>query len=278
MKSSIGQQLRALGREELPAKIEVCGSNYALERIFKHDFFAVTARYMLSEPSDNLQTAPPNRVVLKLGRKADFLGLPLQWLGETLCRHEIHILSKLKGISQTPKFLCPYGKIGLIYEYIEGRSLDEKPVLADDFFDKLLTLLEQIHSRNIAYIDMNKRGNILLGNDGRPYIIDFQISWSFQSSGPFKAISQYIMNLCQNEDVYHLNKHKRRLARHLLDLQQIRESKEISGYVAAHRKLTRPLTRLRRRLLHRLYNAGRLIKDDVDSANPESNPERWAKY
>ena len=278
MKTSIGQQLHALGREKLPANIAINGSDYALERTFKHDFFAVTALYKLTQPSDNSPTAPPGRVVLKMGRKADFIGLPLLWLGEILCRHEINILSRLKGVSQTPNFLCPFGTVGLVYEYIEGCSLDEKPVLADDFFDQLQILLQKIHSCNIAYIDMNKRGNILLGKDGRPYIIDFQISWSFQTSGPFKAIGQYLMNLCQHEDIYHLNKHKRRLARHLLDPEQIRQSKEISGYINAHRKISRPLTRLRRRFLNSLYSAGRLIKDDVNVANPESNPKRWAKF
>ena len=58
----------ALGRNSPPETIRVCGAEYRFARVFKHDFFACTALY----------EGPAGKVVLKLGRQADILGLPVQ--------------------------------------------------------------------------------------------------------------------------------------------------------------------------------------------------------
>jgi len=287
MKTTIGQQLRALGRYRLPERIKVAGGEFTLKKVFKHDFFAVTALYINTDVtalyantdrSDNLSCRTPQRVVLKLARRGDFLGVPLRWLGRAVCRNEIAVLTRLQGIEGIPRLLGGFSDTGLIYEYIEGCSLDEKPDLPDDFFENLMILLKRIHARQIAYVDMNKRGNILINKIGRPCMIDFQISQYIDwPVWPLNGLGRRILDVLHKADFYHLAKHKRRLQRHLMTPEQLRGSRQVDRWIAVHRILSGPLTWLRRNALHFLHRKGQLINDDLSGASPENNPNRWAK-
>jgi len=278
MNSGITHQLQAWGRYQWPHQIKITGHSYQLSKVLKHDFFAFTALYELLDSALQSNDKPPAKIVLKLARRSDFLGMPLGWLGRLITEHEISILTRLDHIQQVPRFLARYGDTGFTYEYIEGQSLDENPPLSDEFFDRLEEILRKIHNCRIAYIDLNKRGNILLGYDNSPYIIDFQISYYFPSLPfPLRHISNFILKGFQKEDFYHLLKHKRRYASHLMKEEQIDASRRKSRWIMAHRKATRPLTRLRRKILHFLFRTDRLILDDITAQSPESDPARWQK-
>jgi hypothetical protein len=278
MRTTIGQQLRALGRYRLPERIEVAGSDFAMERVFKHDFFAVTALYNHTGRSDNPGSRVPQRVVLKMARQGDLLGVPLRWLGQTICRNEIAVLTRLQGIEGVPRLLGGFSDVGLIYEYIEGYSLDERPELPDDFFENLMALLKRIHSREIAYVDMNKRGNILINKNSQPCMIDFQISQYIDwPVWPLNRLGRYILGVLHKADFYHLAKHKRRLQRHLMSPEQLYNSRRVDGWITIHRTLSGPLTKFRRTVLHLLHRKGQLINDDLSGVSPENDPKRWAK-
>jgi hypothetical protein len=276
MSNKIGHQLRACGRYPLPEKITVAGLTFEQVCIFKHDFFAATALYERAKGSDN--SVVPQKMVLKVGRHADLLGIPLAWLGELLCCHEWRILTLVQGMPGIPKLSGRHGKTGFVYEYIEGCSLDERPKLPDDFFDQLESLLEQIHARRIAYVDMNKRGNILLGRNGTACLIDFQISFHIpRRLFGSQFLADCLLNHLRKEDLYHLGKHKRRLRGDLMTAEQIAASRRISGVIALHRTVTRPLTGLRRAVLKYLFRTGRLAPPDPLHYSPETDPARWSK-
>ncbi len=271
MKDRIGQSLKACGSTGLPPSLIHQNREYHLQQVFKHDFFAATALYATTDG----QSGSP-RLVLKISRSSEFLGLPLDWLGRWLCEHEHRILTRLQGICGIPQLAARWRRNGLIYLFIEGDSLDQKPALPDDFFDRLNALVQRIHQRNIVYLDMNKRGNILLGEDGNPYLIDYQISFEIPTDipivGPFVAGIQSIL---EKEDFYHIFKHKRHFRRDLMTPEQVVSSKRVSFWVSLHRLATRPLTRLRRAVLHWLARKDYLDTNDVQLATPENDPGRW---
>ena len=284
----VGYQLRACGRRNLPVSISVAGKVYHQEKVFKHDFFAATGLYSSNgvvamdrgESSREADPGPavPKKVVLKMARQSDFLGLPLGWLGGLIRDHEQGILARLQGLAGVPRLVASYGRWGLIYEYIKGQSLDAKPDLPDDYFDRLVDLLGKIHQRGIAYVDMNKRGNLLLGADQRPYLIDYQIAWFGNWSWwPIHRLSHSMLAVMQREDLYHLFKHKRRLRQDLMSEIQIRDSRRASHWIVAHRMMTRPLIRRRRELLAYLYRKGKLVMEDVTETFSETDPRRWEK-
>jgi len=277
MKAGIGYQLKAWGRHELPRSLRLNQMDYRFIRVFKHDFFAATLLFKKSYNKTRIKEAP-HQIVLKLGRRADFLGIPFGWLGRALIGHEISILRYLQQIPAVPQLLGGYGKWGLIYEYIPGKSLDQRPIIPNEFFDRLEKLIKQIHQCRIAYVDMNKQGNILLGEDGLPRMIDFQIAWHIPHRVlGCKRIAHFILDLLQQEDRYHFYKHKRRLRRDLMDDKELEKSRRISGWIALHRAGTRPLTKLRRRILGYLFKRGHLMTNESVPHSSETDPTRWMK-
>jgi len=279
MSKAIGYQLRALGRTPMPAVLEgPNGCGYRLVRTFKHDFFAGTGLYAPNASGGPGGGGGTARLVLKIGRRADLLGIPLAWLGEALVRHEVSVLRRLQGLPGVPELLGPWRRQGLLYRYIEGDDLDQRPRLPDDFFDRLDELVAGIHARQIAYVDLNKRGNILLGADGRPHLLDFQIALYLPDAvWPLGRLLGGLRRLLQREDRYHLAKHKRQLRPDLMTEAQRRQARRISPWIALHRMCTRPLTLLRRRVLALLHRRGQLALDEGPSQSAETDPRRWHK-
>ena len=253
----------ACGRVELPQRINCKGKQWQLETVFKHDFFACTGRYLCDQTQEHL--------VLKISRLQSFLGIPCAWFGHFLRNREIRILKQLEDIDQFPNIIKLYGRNGVIYNYIEGKTLDEKPSVPDDFFDQLRILLEAIHQRNICYMDLNKRGNIIVGKDGRPYVIDFQISVFL----PAKWCG-WLRKAFQKEDFYHLLKHKRKFRPDLLTEQEHILAKRPSFLIRLHRIIAYPFQKLRRLILRLMYRKNILHYNPTSNRSPENNPSRFS--
>ena len=257
MLKSLGYQLYACGRNGLPGQIIFENNKYRLCEIFKHDFFAATALYEFDSRAQATEIPNQTRIILKLSRQQHFLGLPLAWLGRLLCSHEVSILRQLSHLRGIPRFLSHYGGTGFIYEYIEGCSLDKEKKLPNDFFDKLLELLRKVHRRDIVYLDMDKRSNILLGSDRQPHLVDFQISLHIgEHLLIWRRLSGYLRDALQRADIYHLFKHKRRLCPQFLRPEEQALSRRISGLIWLHRLAATPLRNLRRNLLKFLDTKG----------------------
>ena len=129
--------LLALGSEPVPGTIELGGRIHRLALIFKHDFFAYTALYQ-SEPGPPGASAV-ERVVLKVGRKASFCGLPLSWIGRWNAYHESAVFREVDDLEIVPRFTGRWGKHGITHEYIEGHPLQRGERVPDDFFARLAT-------------------------------------------------------------------------------------------------------------------------------------------
>jgi len=235
--------IRAMGAADPPEQILVQGQVHTRLLVFKHDFFAATALY----------EGPLGKVVLKLGRRESFLGLPLAWIGRVLIGHEARLYEHLDGIPGVPRFLGHWQNYGLMHEYVEGHQLARGEWVGDEFFPQLSALIGQVHQRHTAYVDLEKRENILVGDDGRPYLIDFQISWHVPSSWRgHRFPARFVLKVLQDADRYHLRKHHRRTRPDQLTDEQIEAGRRPPFYIAWHRVLTRPFTRIRRRALRRI--------------------------
>lgn len=254
----------ACGQSGLPQAIYYNGQKWALETVFKHDFFACTGRYRSAQ-----STA---KIVLKISRLQSFFGIPCAWLGQFLRNHELNILRHLADIEEVPHIIRPFGHNGFLYHFIEGRSLDEKPTVPDDFFTRLQTLLDAIHKRDICYMDLNKRGNILLGKDGRPHLIDFQISLHLPGRW-----CRFVRTAFQQEDDYHLLKHYRKFRPDLLTPDQTQRSRQPSGLIRLHRTLAHPYRQMRRAVFRFLYKSRILNPDAGRHRSPENDPNRFLR-
>ena len=86
----------------------------------------------------------------------------------------MRIYRRLGDLPNVPEMLGLVGETGFLHAFVEGRPLEKGKPVPDGFFAELEALLREVHKRGIAYVDTNKPQNILLGDDGRPHLIDFQ--------------------------------------------------------------------------------------------------------
>ncbi len=235
--------LTALGRGSLPETIEVDGRPYTRRKIFKNDFFAVTAMY----------EGEAGKVLLKVGRQAGFLLVPLGWLGRLLAARERAALQRLQDVDGVPRLIGRWGKTGIIREYIEGHPLSRGERVPDDFHPRLRNLIERIHQHGMAYVDLEKPENVLVGDDGKPHLFDFQISWNIPARWggelwPARRLRRWL----QEGDRYHLLKLQRRTRPDQLSQEAAAASRKRPWYLRSYGIMTRPITRLRRRVLSRV--------------------------
>lgn len=237
------QWLRALGDAELPALIFVGGRSYRHLRTFKHDFFAATGLY----------EGPAGRVVLKIGRQAPALGFPLGLVGSFLSRHEADMLRLAESVGGVPRLVGRWGGTGVVRGFIEGRPLARTDAPNDEFFPNLERMVRAFHALGAAVVDLEKPENVLLGEDGRPYLIDFQIAWYLPANrGGATWAARWFLRVLQEADRYHLLKHWRRLRPDQLGAEEYARSARAPFWIRWHRAVFGPLTRLRREILVRL--------------------------
>lgn len=237
---------RALGRAEPPGVISLGGSRYELTHLYKHDSWAATARYS-GEAGD---------VVCKFNRVQPILGLPMRWLGRRLAQREAAFLRRLTGVAGVPA-ACP-----AVYEddkrcdhavahaFVPGEPLGPHHDVDDHFFPRLRALLAAVHYRGMAYVDLHKRENILVSEQGEPYLIDFQVCFGVWSKRWARTcVGKQVLRALQEADCYHLAKH---VTQHRPDQWEVLAS--LNGgqrpwWINAHRVIAVPLRQLRRRLL-----------------------------
>ncbi len=182
-----------------PSSFTFDGVQYNYERILKDDFFSVNVLYRAESGAAK---------VLKIGDFRFIGGFLLRPFAALMNRHELKLYKKLGDIPGIPGAGPSYGWRGFFHEYVEGQTintLDDHPI-KPEFFDELHAMMRAIHAKNVIYLDSNKRGNIILGTDGRPHLIDFQISINF---GWVRPSSAWLFNILVSEDIYHVYKHRR---------------------------------------------------------------------
>jgi hypothetical protein len=286
----------ACGAGGLPPEIVCLGARYALEKVLKHDFHAATGLYRREfevagvkcevNPQPGAsgfkhQTAGsklPIRLICKINRRMHFCFLPLGLIGRLMTRSEIGKLRRCEGIPAVPQVLARLDAHSYVYEYIEGQSLDDKPPLPADFFDRLAEALRQVHARNIVHFDLHKRGNILIDAEGRPHIIDFQIA---RHIGDRLLLSRWLsarLRRClQSYDIYHVYKYKRRFQPELLTEAEEKLSYNRSWPLQLQRAIAWPYKKIRRACLRYLYAKGILAGTADGGTCGETNPVRWTK-
>ena len=194
--------LRALGHDEPPLSVSIDGQSYRRLTIYKHDTMAATALY----------AGPAGRVICKFSRTQPLFFLPLAWLGRRIARHEARLLTLLADLPNVPTLMGPVHLDGkpaphvMARQYIEGHPLARHETVSEDFFPRLQSTLNTMHARNIAYVDLHKRENIIVDDQGHPHLIDFQVSFVLPT-GLRGLPLRWLFRLYKMGDRHHLLKH-----------------------------------------------------------------------
>ena len=141
--------------------------------------------------------------------------------GRFLVWREAKAYKKMKNLKGVPTFFRVIGGLALVTEEIPGRDLGkvkDGAVLQDGFFDALKGVIDGFHRRGLAHCDLKKAGNILLGRDGLPYVIDWAASISRIE---FKLpLFNRIYNRFVLDDFNAITKQKLRLAPELVSAEE----------------------------------------------------------
>ncbi len=222
--------------------MEIAGHSYAFVRGFKHDFFAATGLY----------EGPDGQIVVKIGRRVSLFGLPTAWIGRFLAGREAAMFRLVAGLEAVPRFVGMWGRGATAHEFVPGHVLRKGEPVPDDFFCRLREAVCAMHTLHMAYVDLEKCENVLVGHDGRPYLFDFQIAFHLPRWARWFPPARWLLRRFQQGDLYHLTKLQRRIRPDQLSPEALARSYRRPFYVHVHRWLTRPFQAIRRRVLRRL--------------------------
>ncbi len=128
------------------------------------------------------------------------------WLARRLLARERRALLALDGLEGVPRALDPSSPRSGCRSYLDGVPLHRAELLPGDFFEHLTALVERLHARGVCHNDLHKEQNVIVGRDGRPALIDFQLASVHRSRGR-------VFRVRCGDDLRHVAKHARRYRR-----------------------------------------------------------------
>lgn len=101
---------------------------------------------------------------------------PVRWLGRTQIAREARAYEALVGLPGIPALLGRPDPLTLLLEYVEGQRLTHLR-LGDaprrEAVQQLRELMDAMHARGVAHLDLRGRDNVLVSPGGRLHLIDF---------------------------------------------------------------------------------------------------------
>ena len=99
-------------------------------------------------------------------------------LGPWQLRRETRAYERLAGLDGIPRLVGVVDRQAIALQFIDAPPLQSAPrgSIEPAFFDRLEALVRAVHGRGVAHGDLH-HGDVLVGNDGRPYLVDFSTSW-----------------------------------------------------------------------------------------------------
>ena len=129
---------------------------------------------------------------------------------------EATIYRVLEGIPGVPRFVGQIDRFALATEYIPGKGAGQaRPgEVGEEFFARLSATVEAVHARGVALCDLRNMNNVLIGESGDPYVIDFAAA--LRRGSRWNVLLNAVFRLFVQDDRLGVIKLKRRLAPYLV--------------------------------------------------------------
>jgi len=168
------------------------------------------------KPELNRVTVGGHTFIVKDVKRKNLLS---RWtLGVWLIQKEWKIYSRLAGIRGIPKAVKRIDRFAFAIEYISGRSIYRGEMLPSSFFSDLERVLKEVHSRGVVHMDLRHKGNILVSENGEPFLIDFNGSFSFKEKG---FLRRFLFPLLRRIDYGGFLKLKQRVSSSLMTPEEL---------------------------------------------------------
>ncbi|QDU68090.1 phosphotransferase [Engelhardtia mirabilis] len=128
-------------------------------------------------------------------------------VAQVLLARERRALECLQGLDAVPVLMGEQSRACGLRTYLAGQPLHRATALPRDFFELLEQLVGRLHERGVCHNDLHKEQNILVLENGRPALIDFQLA----SVHPRRA-GRSFHSRC-GDDLRHVHKHRLRYER-----------------------------------------------------------------
>lgn len=125
----------------------------------------------------------------------------IRWLARRLLLREARALAALDGIDGVPQLLS-HDRNRLVRSYLDGEPLYRARPTDGAWFTAAARLLRRLHRAGVCHNDLAKEPNLLVLDDNKPGIIDFQLAG-------FSRRRTRLFRIAAYEDIRHLLKHKR---------------------------------------------------------------------
>lgn len=181
--------------------IRLAGRPYRHVKCLKADIFA--ENHLLEDPADG------RLWVYKLSR-------PIP----ALAAREKRLYKRVSGLPDVPELGPVSGEGWFLHGFVPGKTLaahveqcyrDKRCISLDlvpDFYARLEQIVRSIHARNVIYMDLSKKANVIVTPEGAPALIDFQISLDFPARRG--ALLERLFQWLARADLYQVAKHRRR--------------------------------------------------------------------
>jgi RIO-like serine/threonine protein kinase len=181
---------------------------------FEHSIFLVKGR--AGKPDLNRVEVKGRSLMVKDVRGKSFF---LRWtLGLWLIHKEWGIYSRLAGTQGIPQPIERIDRFAFAMEFIPGKPILREEPLPPSFFQELERVLGGIHERGVVHMDLRHKGNILVSEKGKPFLIDFNSSFAFKEKG---LLRRYLFPLLRWVDYGGLLKLKKRVSPSLMSSDEL---------------------------------------------------------
>ncbi|HEY7675462.1 MAG TPA: hypothetical protein VIG69_00210 [Candidatus Methylomirabilis sp.] len=228
--------------EKTPQVLHLADGSYHFVRVLKADMFSINTLY-------SHQGKP---YVMKRFRVRVFGGMLLFPLAMLVARREHRVYRQLQELPGVPRLGPRVGRAAFLHEYIPGitlRATPKKGAIHDEFFPRLREIIDALHRRRIFYWDLAKSDNIIVGEDGKPYLIDFQVCVRFPPADSFLGrLLNPLFERCRQEDLYHFCKLKRKWRGDQLTGDELARARRTKFGAFWWRWMSRPYLRIKRKV------------------------------
>lgn len=162
------------------------------ELLHKRDQFGTLRRRVLPHGSTTVECAERDTTAAARG---------LGWLARRLAAREARALEALRGLPRVPRLLEWNGR-ELRRSWLDGLPMQRAAPPGREYFREALTLVRRMHAAGVVHNDLAKEPNWLVGDDGRPALVDFQLAMRPRHRGR-------LFRMLAWDDLRHLLKHKR---------------------------------------------------------------------
>ncbi|MFW6188810.1 MAG: phosphotransferase [Planctomycetota bacterium] len=188
----------------------------------------------LSDPPVRvLRQGTPNKCDVRVHRIGDELLLVKDFgrksrvyrslLGVLTTWHEARVLRRLRGLPGVPQLRGRPSRCSVAMSYVPcRRARSRNPQIADRaaFAERLRDIVRKMHRRGVVHFDLKHRSNLMVTEEGRPFVIDFESAFyfgrgllgrllvKFLGRVDWLAVSNWIRRICPEQ----LTPAERRLA------------------------------------------------------------------